>query len=153
NVPALEFVALNGLLNVFFWSHRTDGFDELVDEALRAAERAGSEALRLEVMVRIAFKQTGYGETIKAKLLADEIISIARSIGHKPSILGGLLVRAHHYFFQSEYERAEELITQAVSLASELRDGFSLINCLFVLALTLGNMGRMSEALAKLGEG
>jgi tetratricopeptide (TPR) repeat protein/tRNA A-37 threonylcarbamoyl transferase component Bud32 len=150
--PALETVALNGLLNAFFWSNRPDEFAERAGEALRAAERTGSEALRLEVMVRIAFKQTGYGELVKAKPLADEIIRIARSIEHKPALLGGLLLRGHHHFFQSEYKCAEETLTPAASVASELRDGFSLLNGLLVLGWTLGNLGRMSEALAALHE-
>jgi tetratricopeptide (TPR) repeat protein len=57
------------------------------------------------------------------------------------------------HFFQTEYERAEEVATEAHNLASELRDGFLLLLSLFVLGLTRGNLGRISEALATLNEG
>jgi len=56
------------------------------------------------------------------------------------------------HFFQTEYERAEALVREALQLASELRDGFTLLQGRFFLGLTLGNQGRMSEALETLRE-
>jgi tetratricopeptide (TPR) repeat protein len=150
--PKLEHAALNALANALFWSHRMDEMEARADEALRVAERAGSEAMRVETMVLIALKKGCYGELVEAKSLLDEIIRIGRSLNHKSGLLGGLAWRGQLHFFQAEYERAEEMLIEARSLASELREGFMLIICLFFLGLVRGNLGRMSEALATLNE-
>jgi tetratricopeptide (TPR) repeat protein len=123
-----------------------------VDEALRAAAAAGSETLRVETMLLIALKHQCYGELAEGKPLLDEVIQIARSINHKPALLGALAWRGNLRFFQTEYSQAEEMETEALGLASELRDGFLLIFCLFNLGLIRGNLGRMSEALQTLNE-
>jgi tetratricopeptide (TPR) repeat protein len=62
------------------------------------------------------------------------------------------LNRGCWHFFQSEYDRAEEVLTESCGLASELRDGFMLLNCLFGLGMVQGDLGRMSEALRTLNE-
>jgi tetratricopeptide (TPR) repeat protein len=79
-------------------------------------------------------------------------IRSARAGGHKPGLLGSLAWRGALHFFQSEYARAETLLTESYALASELRDGFSLLISLFFLGLLRGNLGRMSEALNTLNE-
>ncbi|HKZ78315.1 MAG TPA: tetratricopeptide repeat protein [Pyrinomonadaceae bacterium] len=56
------------------------------------------------------------------------------------------------YFFQSEYEQAEEALAESLSLSSELRDGFMALFCLYFLGLTRANLGRISEALASFDE-
>jgi tetratricopeptide (TPR) repeat protein len=85
--------------------------------------------------------------------ILDEIIKSSRKINHRPSLLAGLTWRGCLYFFQTEYERAIEIETEARQLASELRDGFLLLTSMFFIGLSLGNLGRMSEALATLKEG
>lgn len=150
--PPLESAALNALTTALFYSHRLDEMEACAGEALRAAGAAGSEAMRVETMQLLALKHLCYGELREAKPLLDEVIRIARSIDHKPALLKGLDWRGTLHFFQSEYERAEELLGELRGLASELRDGFSLLAALFMLGLARGNMGRMSEALAVLHE-
>ncbi len=150
---ALEQTALNALTQVLFFSHRLVEMAITAEEALRASDGKESDPLRLETMMLIALKHNCYGELEQAKCLTDEIIPIARSIQHKPALLSGLSWRGQVNFFQTEYERAAELLTEALSLASELRDGFLHLYCFFFLGLTLGNLGRMSEALAALREG
>ncbi len=122
------------------------------NEALRVAEAAGAEASRLETMALIALKHLCHGGLVEAKLLFDETIRLARDLNHKPALTSALTYRGFVHFFQSEYDRAEEMLTEARSLASELRDGFLLLNCLFGLGMAQGNLGRMSEALRKLNE-
>jgi len=68
-------------------------------------------------------------------------------------LLSGLGWRGLLHFFQTEYEAAEEKLTEARKLASEIRDGFLLLESVFALGLTRGNMGRITEALATLDEG
>jgi tetratricopeptide (TPR) repeat protein/predicted Ser/Thr protein kinase len=152
--PALESTALNSLTLTLFYSHRLTEMADRAEEALRVAhERAGGEALRVETMQLIGLKHICYGELAEAKSMLDEVIRIARTINHKPVLLSGLGWRGLLHFFQTEYESAEEMVTEARKLASETRDGFLLLLSLFVLGLTRGNLGRISEALTTLNEG
>jgi DNA-binding winged helix-turn-helix (wHTH) protein/tetratricopeptide (TPR) repeat protein len=144
--------ALNALAEVFFYSHRLQELDECAGEAMRIAQNLGDERLRIETMVFIAMKQDIVGELGEAKRNLDEIIRIAKAFDHRKALLDGLAWRGQLYFFQSEYERAEEVLLEALSLASELRHGPLLLQTQFFLGLSLGNMGRVSEALAVLRE-
>ena len=150
--PTLECAALIALSSTLFWSHKMEEMPLRTDEALQAADRAGSATLRIETTVLISLKHLCYGELNAASAHMDENICSARSIGHKPGLLGSITWRGALHFFQSEYERGEALLTESQRLASELRDGFSLLVSLFFLGLLRGNLGRMSEALATLKE-
>ncbi|MFY9530824.1 MAG: protein kinase [Candidatus Acidiferrales bacterium] len=147
---ALECAALNGLAAALFWAHRMEEMPQRAEEALRAAERSGNEMLGVESLGLIALKQLCYGELADAKRLLDETIRVGRALDHKPGLLVGLAWRGALHFFQSEYERAIDLLTEAQNLASEIRDGFSVLVALFFLGLSRGNLGRMSESLATL---
>jgi Flp pilus assembly protein TadD len=48
--------------------------------------------------------------------------------------------------FQSEYIRGEELLVEAVDLASDMHRGMELLNALFALGLNSGNAGKISRA-------
>src|SRR5205823_5821915 len=126
------------------------------EEAISRAEKAGNETLRIAATMPIALKQLGYGELhtelAEANSLLDEIIRTARSLKYKPGLCAGLTHRGTLHFFQSEYESAEQVHKEAISLATELRDGFLLLICLFFLGLSRANLGRMSEALVTLKE-
>src|SRR5262245_22266100 len=149
----LECTALNALAYVSFHAHRLGEMRACAEEALRVAERIGEKSLQSEAMVNIALKHSGCGELTEAKLLYDEVIPMARVLQHLPALLHGLQWRGVLYFFQTEYDRAVATLTEAVSLASEMREGFLLLQGRFFLGLSLGNLGRMSEALAILHEG
>jgi tetratricopeptide (TPR) repeat protein len=56
------------------------------------------------------------------------------------------------HFFQSEYELAEPVLSEALALARELRDSFRLPMSLSMLGLVRGNRGQISDALATLHE-
>jgi tetratricopeptide (TPR) repeat protein len=148
----LQSAALNALTMTLFFSHRLEETAARAAEALDVAGRAGSEKLRLETMCLVALKHLCYGELQEAKPVLDDIISTARALEHQPALLSGLTWRGCLHFFQSEYEAAVELETEASSLASELRDGFLLLTSMFFLGLARGNLGQMSAALATLHE-
>jgi predicted Ser/Thr protein kinase len=150
--PSLECAALIALSSALFWSHKMEEMPLRTEEALQAADRAGSAALRIETGLLIGLKHLCYGELSDAAALMEENIRSARAIGHKPALLGSLAWRGALYFFQSEYARAEAMLTESYALASELRDSFSLLVSLFFLGLLRGNLGRMSEALKTLNE-
>jgi hypothetical protein len=149
----LESAALNALTLTLFYAHRLDEMAARADEALQVAERAGSEALRVETMQLLGLKHLCYGELAEAKSTLDDVVRIARTINHKPVLLSALGWRGLLHFFQTEYERAEEMLIEARKLASEIRDGFLVLESVFALGLTRGNMGRISEALTTLNEG
>jgi DNA-binding winged helix-turn-helix (wHTH) protein/tetratricopeptide (TPR) repeat protein len=145
-----EYRALNALAEVYFYSHRLDDLDKCAGEALRIAEELGDERLRVETMAFIAMRQDIVGELAEAKRNLDEIIRIARSFDYRRALLDALAWRGQLYFFQSEYECARKALLEALDLASDLRHGPLLIQTQFFLGLSLGNMGRVSEALAVL---
>ena len=147
-----ESAALNALTMTLFFSHRLEETVARAMEALKVAEQAGSEKLRIETLALVALKNLCYGELNEAEPVLDDIIRIARSIDHKPPLASALAWRACLYFFQSEYQEAVQCATEARRLASELRDGFLVLTSLFFLGLAQGNLGRISAALATLNE-
>jgi len=115
-------------------------------------QKRGSVNMALSRSALMALKHLCYGELTVGKPILADVIQTARRINQKPALLAGLTWRGCLHFFQTEYERAIECESEARKLASELRDGFLLLTSMFFLGLSLGNLGRMSEALAKLSE-
>ena len=149
----LEATTLMGLATVLFYAHRTDEMKLLAEDAIRAAERAGNDGVRIGATMILALWHLAYsGDLAEVRRLLDEVIPTARALDFKPGLCAALNHRATVHYFQSEYERAEAVHTEALGLALELRDGFARLACLFFLGLSRGNMGRMSEALATLNE-
>ena len=146
-LQAVEHAALNAMGTTLFWAHRMEEMSARIDELTSLIQKSENQALKLESMVIMALRHQCYGELTETKPLYDEVIRVARAINHKPALLSGLTWRSFVYFFQSEYGRAEVLLTEAAELATELRDGFRLLNCLFCLGMVQGNQGRMSDAL------
>jgi DNA-binding winged helix-turn-helix (wHTH) protein/tetratricopeptide (TPR) repeat protein len=150
--PSLECAALNALCSVLFFAHRLDEMGIRANESLRVAEASGNETLRVEAMTLIARRNVCLGNLVEAKAMLDESIRIARSLCHKPGLIFGLAWRGLIHFFQSEYESAEDKLSEAMGLSAELRESFMLFFCLFFLGVTRGERGRISEALATFDE-
>lgn len=148
----VEHAALNAMGTTLFWAHRMDEMAACVDKVRSFVEVSENQALRLESMVIMALRHQCYGELSETKPLYEEVIEVARSINHKPALLSALVWRSFVHFFQSEYERAETLLTEARELAIESRDGFRLLNCLFCLGVVQGNRGCISKALGTFNE-
>ncbi|MFN2531522.1 MAG: protein kinase [Pyrinomonadaceae bacterium] len=151
--PEKRAAGLNALATTLFFSHRVEEMDTRTREALVAAERAGSETLRLDTMCLLALKHLCYGELETGLPILDDVIKSARAINYKPALLSGLTWRGCMHFFQTEYESAIEVEMEARHLASELRDGFLLLTALFFIGLSKGNQGYMSEAIETLKSG
>jgi predicted ATPase len=79
--PTLECAALVALSNTLFWSHKMDEMPLRTEEALRAADRAGSATLRIDTSALIALKHLCYGELSEASADMEENI---RSAGFAP---------------------------------------------------------------------
>jgi tetratricopeptide (TPR) repeat protein len=151
--PSMECSALSGLCNALFFSHRIEEMAVRAAQALQAAERADSGALRVEAMLVVAQILQQDGSLDDCKKLLDEVIALARSTGHRRAFLAGVAYRGVVHYWQSEYARAEERLAEALPVASELRDGLMVLICLQFLGLARGNRGRMSLALSTLDRG
>ena len=151
-LAALEGVALSASGNTLFFAHRLDEVAARAGEALLLAERSGNEALRIETLALIARRHVYLGRLQEAKPILDESIAAAKALNHRTALLAGIAWRGLLHFFQSDYERAEETLTEALGLSSELRNGFSVLMCLYFLGLTRGNRGHVSHALTTLAE-
>ena len=116
------------------------------------AESSGDERLRIETLAFIGRRHVSLGNLSEARQIIDESVRIARKLDHKPALIAGVTWRGMLHFFQSEYERAEEMLTEGLRLSSEQRDGFIVLFCLYFLGLTRGDLGRMSDALDTLDE-
>jgi tetratricopeptide (TPR) repeat protein len=150
--PEQESIALNSLSQALFFSHRIEEMGERTNEAIDAAERAGSGPRRSETMALMGLKRLCYGELAEAKPLLDDTIRLARSIDHRPAMAAALAWRGALHYWQSEYEQADRLLVEAHDLAEEIRDSFVVLFALFIAALTRGNQGRISAALDTLQE-
>jgi tetratricopeptide (TPR) repeat protein len=150
--PEQESAALTALAALFFYSHRLGEMVPRAEEAIRIAERAGSPLLRAQALLFIVMKQQADGEIVALKPINDDIVQTARATRNKPVLCAGLGQRGTVHFFQTEYELAEPVLSEALALARELRDAFSVLVDLFFLGLVQGNRGRISDALATLHE-
>jgi tetratricopeptide (TPR) repeat protein len=152
NAREMEQAALNGLIKVLFFARQLDEVARRTDEALALAAETKNESLRLETLAFIVQKHIRSREWAEAVRLVEQIIEDASVINHRPALLSGLVMRGELHFQQSEYEPAEELLTRAVHLASEISDGFMHLYSLFFLGLVAGNTGRMSRSLEVFNE-
>jgi tetratricopeptide (TPR) repeat protein len=150
---APECLALSGLCNALFFSDRMEEMAVRATQALQAADRAGSGALRVEAMLLVGQILQHEGNLGDCKALLEDVIALARRGGHRRPLVAGLTYRGVVHYWQSEYAAAEERFAEALPLASELRDGMMVLICLQFQGLTLANRGRMSRALAALAEG
>jgi tetratricopeptide (TPR) repeat protein len=151
--PAAEAEALGGLCTALFFSQRNDEAAVRAVQALQMAERAGSSRLQVEAMLTIAQVLQEDGNLGDCKTILEEVLALAAEAGHERARLAGLTYRGVVHYWQSEYDRAEDRLAEAVALATELRDGLMVLIDLQFLGLARGNRGRMSQALAALTEG
>src|SRR5581483_2788105 len=77
--PEQQATALNALAMTLFCAHRLEELEARAREAVEAAQRAGSEELRLQTMALMALKHLCYGETDVAKPILDDLVQSARA--------------------------------------------------------------------------
>jgi predicted ATPase len=150
--PDKEHAALNGLVFTHFLAHRMDEASRLADEALALAERSGDKALLLETQSFVAQILICNGNLVEAGRMIDKIVAEAGVLDHKAALLGGLAQRGELHFHQTEYRQAIDCLNKAVALAKELGDSFNHLYSLFMLGMSLGNLGRFSGALEAFNE-
>jgi tetratricopeptide (TPR) repeat protein len=99
-------------------------------------------------MVRLSHKHQALGDLDRDEALLDEALAMMRLLGDRVGQVQPLTYRGIAHFFRSEYQDAVDLLREGAQLATEAGDGFHLIQALFFLGASQGNLGRISEALA-----
>lgn len=147
-----EGAALNQLANPFLsrFVARSDREMDRAERAVTVAEAVGDAALRAEAMVNLALRHSVLGEPARAEALFGDAVRLARSTDQPAALLRTLTLRGVGHFFQTEFRDAETALTEAVDLATRLRDWSVLRTALFFLAWTMASLGRISVALATL---
>jgi tetratricopeptide (TPR) repeat protein len=154
-VQAHRFVGWPSSEDSFAGTLNPEHLQEIGARAKRASElseRTGDPALRAEAMVNLALWHSVLGEPEMAKSLFEAAIPIARSARQHQALLATLTFRGVGHFFQTEYPEAEEVLSEASSLASKLHNGTLLRTALFFLGWTRASLGRISEGVATLNE-
>ena len=147
-----EFSGLIALTTALFFSHRLEETAERAGQALAVAERSDSAAWQADVMNLVGLKQLCYGELKDAKQSLERAIELARTAKRPAALAHGLTWRAALHYWQSDYATADDLLTEAVTLNADVRDGFQLLASLFFRGLVRGNQGRIAESLSALNE-
>jgi len=109
----LQSEALNALTTSLFFSHRLEETAARAGEALEVADRAGSQAMRRYDDVSNCAQATLLRRTAGCQACIGYVISTARTLDLQPALLTGLTWRGCLHFFQSEYEAAVKLETEA----------------------------------------
>ncbi len=143
-----EGAALTGLCNALFFARRIEEMAVRAHEALGVAAQGGGEALRVQAMVHVAQILEAEGRLNETMSLLDDVIAIARRIGHEWALMAALAYRGTVLYWKSQYGPAEEQFVEGAEAAARVRDGFAFLCCRMFRDLCRARLGRISEALA-----
>ena len=87
------------------------------------------------------------GGSTRPSPLLDDAIAAARRRGPRVALKIALSYRGFVHYWQTEYQAAEATSVEALSIATELGDGFYALAARMFLGLARANLGRISEAL------
>ena len=146
----LEGTALVRLAGVHFLSNRVPEMSAAAEHALAVAERASNEAVRLDARLHLGLRDLLIERVDECAATLDEVLACARAGEHTHAAMAAAFWRGIIHHFRTEYEPALALATEARDLALGRRDAFSTVGGDWIIGLALGNLGRMSSALAAL---
>jgi tetratricopeptide (TPR) repeat protein len=144
---AAERAALAGLCDALFFARRAEEMADRARELLEVATRAGGEGDADEAVARMGQVLVCEGRLDEAAPMLDGVIASARRRGGLVALKIGLSYRGLAQYFQTEYAAAEVTCVEALSVATELGDGFYALAARMFLGLSRANLGRISEAL------
>ncbi len=145
--PEAEHVALAGLCDTLFFARRVEDMAGRAQELLEVARRAGDEVGLAEADARIGQVLVVEGRLGEAAPLLDGAIAATRRRGPGVALKIALSYRGFVHYWQTEYEAAEATSVEALSVATELGDGFYALAAHMFLGLARTNLGRLSEAI------
>lgn len=143
-----ECAALNLLSDSLFYARRMDEMAVAVFEGLEAAARAGGSRRLTEARARAAQALLCEGRLSEATPVLERVVDAAHRRGPREALLLGVTLRGFVHYWRSEYERAEVLFSEALSLATDLNSGFEALAAWLFLGLSRVNLGRTAQALA-----
>jgi tetratricopeptide (TPR) repeat protein len=147
-----ECRALIGLTVVANFERDLALMERYGSEAMALAGKIGHSGLEAEATNNWATYMQVTGRLADAAQYWQKSVPLARSLGHRQALGHGLRLHGLMRFWKSEYHAAEAMGYEAVQVAAEVRDGFNLPLAHFYLGLTLGNLGKISDAMAALQE-
>jgi tetratricopeptide (TPR) repeat protein len=145
--PGAERAALAGLCDALFYAQRVEEMAARAQELLEAATRAGGAGDRAEAHARMGQAFVGQGRFEEAIPLLDGAIETARRVGAPVALKMALSYRGLVHYWQTEYQAAEATSVEALSLSTQLGDGFYALAARMFMGLTRVHLGRISEAL------
>jgi tetratricopeptide (TPR) repeat protein len=145
--PAAERSALAGLCDALFFGQRVEAMAARARELLEVATRAGGPGDTVEARARIGQVLVCEGRLDEAGPVLGEVIASARRGGLQVALEIALSSRGLAHYWQTEYEATETTSVEALSVATELGDGFYALAARMFLGLARANLGRISEAI------
>ncbi|HET9956363.1 MAG TPA: AAA family ATPase [Polyangiaceae bacterium] len=146
---AIQCEAYWALCYILLCVDRLDEMGTKVRAFLTLAEVWGNEPRRAEALAWMATRELKLGNLQATNKLLEAATPRARAIGHRRALVVALHAQGRAYDMISAYERAEAMYTEAVGLAIEAEGR---MDCLLGLARARIDLGRISAALAALGE-
>jgi serine/threonine protein kinase len=149
-LPFFEWAALS----MWGWKHAMAKSGEdaarCASEAMVVAQQIKEPMAIAETTALRAYLALVAGALDQALDLSSEVSAVSRSVGPQRSTAIAGFVRSCVHTWRSEYERSAEEGAAALSLSTALRDPIFSFASAFSWSMALGNMGRLSEPLARL---
>lgn len=136
-----------------FYTKRLTETEQCAKQAAELARLAGSRVGLASAEGVLASHRFCTGDLTAAEQFFDRAFPVLRAEGEPLVALDAGCYRILLSTFRLEYQEAEQTLRWAHHKARDLGAGFQLIEAHFVSGMTLGNQGRLSEALGVLREG
>jgi tetratricopeptide (TPR) repeat protein/predicted Ser/Thr protein kinase len=121
--------------------------------ALELAQAAQSSVGLASAEMVLGLERMGAGDLEAAEQLMDHAVPVLTEKGPRQHAVEAIVHRGSIHMWRSEYQAAERRAQEGLHRARELGIEVNLFPNLFQCGIALGNQGRLSEALAVLGEG
>jgi tetratricopeptide (TPR) repeat protein len=144
---SMEGAALTGLCNAFFFAGRIEEMAVRAHEALGLSAQGGDEGLRIQALLHVAQVLEAEGRLAECIPILDEVVAVARRIGHDAALTAALAYRGTTFYWKSEYAPAERLFIEGAEAAARARDGFVFLCCRMFRDLCRMRLGLISDAL------
>jgi tetratricopeptide (TPR) repeat protein len=153
----IAFDARHSLVYLLALAERPDESAQAMAELERSFEQSPDMSKRLRLLNLGSQLLKGRGELDQAAVVADHALASARSVDDRGRLMVSLSIRAQLDFYRAEYESALPALREVCEDVTPAEHRSELVitrsqGTLF-LGLTLGNLGRFSEALAALQAG
>jgi len=137
----------------FLFSKRLTETEKFANQAAELARLAASRVGLASAEGVLASHCFSTGDLTAAEYYFDRAIPVLKEEGEPLAALDASCYRILLSTFRLEYQDADQALRWAHDKARDLGAGFQLIYAHFVSGMTLGNQGRLSEALEVLREG